>query len=307
MSDTQTVKLVQVTIDPQTPVMQIPNVSTVITDKDTQDNENNTNLNNINDVNNVNDVNDVKDNKSKLKSKSNTVKPPSYGVVYLAFGLSYLKEAVKSARSFKKFHPRIPISIWTDNVAQASKYTKLFHKIHLVKSKPVRENGFKVAAYAKLHKIKAMAASPYDITLYLDCDTKVRSQIGDLFKIANNYDIVIANSPKLDKTVKPFRLVSYRRPKAYNSGMIVYRKNEITDKLFKHWLKDAKADPKIYVNNRDKFFDQPKLVKLLNKPFPAEIKMKVVPNIIYNARHTMISKLKRDKLWNNVKIVHQHT
>jgi len=227
------------------------------------------------------------------------------GVVYLAFGDKYVKEAILSARSFKKFHPRIPITVHTNKPKVMQKYKKLFHRVRAVPNKPVKTKGYKVAPYAKLNKIKAMASFPYDITLYLDCDTTIRGRIRELFELGKKHDICIANSPLLDKTKRPFKLVSYRRPKAYNSGVIVFQKNPRVVKLFREWLALCQKDKNIFLKNKGKFYDQPKLVLLLNRP-DSEIDLKVIPNTVYNVRHTMLARVKRDRLFSKVKIVHKH-
>lgn len=228
--------------------------------------------------------------------------PKTFGVIYLACGKKYVQEAIKSARSFKRFHPKIPITIHTDSAPLARSYPNLFNRVIRVSPK---KPGMKIAPAAKLNKIKAMASSPYDVTLYLDCDTKILKPIGELFEMGKNYDLMIANSPMLDKTIVPYRLVSYVRPKAYNSGVIVYRKNEKIQNLFTSWLRKSKKDPKIWEKNKGSFFDQPKLVSLLNRPDPG-INFKVIPNVLYNARHTMIPRLKSQRLYKNVKIIHTH-
>jgi lipopolysaccharide biosynthesis glycosyltransferase len=163
-----------------------------------------------------------------------------------------------------------------------------------------------VAAYAKLEKIKAIRDSPYEVTLYLDCDTVVLQPIGELFKKVSEYDMLIANSPHLDTSTKPYKLVALAKPNAYNSGVIVYQKNERTRQLFKDWLSLSSVDKNRLMKVRENFYDQPKLVKLLNSK-NSQIKLKVIPNVIYNARHTMILRLKKQHLYSKVKIIHTHT
>lgn len=225
------------------------------------------------------------------------------GVIYLAYGKKYIMEAIKSARSFKKFHRGIPISVYTDHESTAARYPELFARV--VGLDPAKR-GFKISAYAKLEKIKAMRDSPYEVTLYLDCDTVVLKPIGELFKRVAGYDMMIANSPHLDTSQKPYRLVAFAKPKAYNSGVIMYQKNERMAKLFRGWLSLSSQDKNTLMKVRESFYDQPKLVKLLNSK-KSDIKLKVIPNVIYNARHTMIPRLKKQHLYSKVKIIHTHT
>jgi hypothetical protein len=244
----------------------------------------------------------VDEQEPEQEAQENPLLTKSCGVIYLAYGRKYIQEAVKSARSFKKFHQKIPISVYTDQIAMAVRYPTLFSKV--VKLDPAKK-GFKVAAYAKLEKIKAMRDSPYEVTLYLDCDTVVLQPIGELFKKVSEHDMLIANSPHLDTTTKPYKLVAFAKPKAYNSGVIVYQRNERTARLFKEWLSLSAQDKNTLMKVRENFYDQPKLVKLLNSP-TCQIKLKIIPNVIYNARHTMIPRLKKQHLYSKVKIIHTH-
>ena len=105
----------------------------------------------------------------------------SWGIVYSAVGLNYNQEAITSAKSVKRFHPDAKITIYSDHPKfLESKFKNLFHRIRPIDIKPIKIDKYKVAPYAKLQK-KAMSSFPYDITLYLDCDTKVYKPIKELF------------------------------------------------------------------------------------------------------------------------------
>ncbi len=225
------------------------------------------------------------------------------GVIISAVGDSYIKEAIHSAQRVRKLCPDLPITLYANKPKLVGKHSKLFHQIHPIDISPIKNQGYKYAAYAKICKLRAMASFPYKTTLYLDTDTKVVSPIYELFE--GKFDISLANSPKLDKSKIPYRLVSYKRLGAYNSGVVIYRQNEKTNILFKRWIKMCLKDPARLKKSKTKFYDQPKLVKLLNNK-PPLVTIKVIPNTIYNARHTMFKKLKKDKLWSKVKIFHSH-
>lgn len=234
------------------------------------------------------------------------------GVVYLAFGKKYIHEAIASARSFKKFHPKVGITIWSDEAKMLQERFggNLFQNVVQVDLDEYRRGNYRVAPYAKLNKIMAMRSFPYQVTLYLDCDTKVKKPIGELFKWGTQHDICIANSPKLDKTVRPFRLVNYRRKGAYNSGVVVFREGEAVAKLFDRWLALCYQDKNIYqkgVNGSKakKFYDQPKLVKLLNQKNRG-VSVRVIPNTLYNVRHTMIPTMRKEGILKKTKIIHKH-
>lgn len=230
----------------------------------------------------------------------------TFGIVISAVMVNYTLEAIKSAKNIKKVSPNIPITLHTSHPLLIDNKTKCyFDKIITIDISNLKKSGYKVAAYAKICKIKAMKSFPYDTTLYLDCDTKIVKSIDELFNLEIKYDISICNSPWLDKTKIPYKLVKYQKPKAYNSGVILYKNNPKINKLFEQWISLCQKDEARLQKSNNKFFDQPKLVNLLNKN-DLNIIINVLPNTIYNARHTMFKKLKKDKLWNNVKIFHSH-
>ena len=228
------------------------------------------------------------------------------GVVYSAITIPYVEEAIRSAKTLKKVCPDIPITLYTDQVNIAQKAnSNIFHQILSINMKEMNDKKMKLVPYAKLSKIRSMASFPYDITLYLDTDTKIVKPIYELFDYGQQYDITIANSPKLNKTKVPYTLSSYVWPKHYNSGVVLYRNNSQVQQLFSQWQKKVLQDKNIYRKHSGKFWDQPKLVELLNdKNCP--IKLKVVPNTIYNARHTILPRMKKDGKYKNVKIIHKH-
>ena len=142
---------------------------------------------------------------------------------------------------------------------------------------------------------------PYDINLYLDVDTRVRRKIGNMFKKLDrgNFDLAIANSPRLNKKVVPYQLVEYTKKKSYNSGVIIYKKNDKVRQAFQLWLN--KCQQKVHLRKLD---DQSELQMIINRQL-SPLKVKIISNKKYNARHTMIPQLKRDGLYSKVKITHE--
>lgn len=230
----------------------------------------------------------------------------SYGIIISAVMVNYTLEAIKCTKNIKKVSPNISVTLHTSHPDIIDKSTtKLFDKIVKIDISLMKKSGYKTAAFAKICKIKAMSSFPYNRTLYLDCDTKVVKPIDEIFNIDTNTDIAICNSPWLDKNTIPYKLIKYQKPNAYNSGVILYRNNHKIQNMFTQWVELCEKDIARLQSSNIKFFDQPKLVKILSKKDNI-INIKVLPNTIYNARHTMFRKLKKDKLWSKVKIFHSH-
>ena len=94
----------------------------------------------------------------------------------------------------------------------------------------------------------------------------------------------------------------------FNTGVIIYKKNERTLKFFNKWEEIAfkQKDEKMWSGH---FGDQHYFNKLI---FDLKFNEKVgleflnLPNKIYNARPHMWRQLKEDNIWDNVKIFHAH-
>lgn len=93
----------------------------------------------------------------------------SRGVLYLASGANFIKQAKESAKSLKRYHPELPITLYTDEDVDAS----LFNQVIQI-NKPIEK-----MSDSRLHSDHF----PYDQNLYLDADTRVCADIGDLFDI----------------------------------------------------------------------------------------------------------------------------
>jgi len=244
------------------------------------------------------------------ESKAKT--PKTMGVVYVAVGDSYIKELIKSARSFKKYMPKIPITAHASRPAMLHRHRNLFQHIHKIDVSPIKKGEYTTDPYAKFNKVKIMNTFPYDLTLYLDVDTEIRGDLRPLFRVLDQnkeniqYDLAMANSPLLDKSVRPYRMAKYVRPTMYNSGVVLYKKNQAMKNLFGRWLKRCEQVLSTKKARHRKLCDQSQLAILLNEKPSRPVKLKIVPNKVYNARHTMLPRIKKDGIYHKVKIVHKH-
>lgn len=217
------------------------------------------------------------------------------GVIYLATGKKfYLEECIFSATSLKKHCPDIPITLFTDN---PDINEECFDEVIVTKNDT---HPFK-------KKVECLPMSPYEYTLYLDGDTQVVQPIYEMFEWLSEYDLGVANSPEMDHTKKPSRLISYVKPDNYNAGVILYRKSKKTKRFFEHWLRvmtpNGETGPRSYHDNDQRNFND-----LIREKYHIEcgIKLKVFSNKMYNARPLIVKQLKKDKEINSVKIIHSH-
>lgn len=147
----------------------------------------------------------------------------SEGIVYVAFGDSYLDEAENSAESVKQYSD-IPIAVITNCQPSAA----FFDEIITVDS----------VSGSFATKVEYMAKSPFDKTIYLDTDTIVCGDISDLFSILEAFDI----AAKHKSGFYPTGPIEYPHvPESfpeYNTGVIAFRSNSDVDDFFESWVQE---------------------------------------------------------------------
>jgi lipopolysaccharide biosynthesis glycosyltransferase len=151
-------------------------------------------------------------------------KEPDSGVIYIAFGEKYLEQAQYSAESLKK-HTSIGITLLSDREAQS----ELFEEVKII------EPGHNRA------KVDFLLQSPYDKTLYLDSDTLVLSDIGEIFSILERFDIVATHDLSRKRAewtdlIPEYAEIPYGFPEI-NGGILGYRKTSAAKDLRNSWVK----------------------------------------------------------------------
>ena len=152
----------------------------------------------------------------------------SRGVVYVAIGGGkYLKEATRSARSLKQRNPRLSTTVFTDHPQDVDR--SLFDDVRLIKRPPKGKE-----MYSKQVALRNM---PYDRTLYLDADTYVCGNIGEMFDVLDSYDFAAAPAPR---RVDPGGFEAYGEnipdwfPEV-NGGVLLVRKSAECERLLRRW------------------------------------------------------------------------
>ena len=154
------------------------------------------------------------------------------------------------------------------------------------------------------NKVKYLYESPYEYTLFIDTDTQIIKPIYEIFDLLKSHDLAIANVPQIVRRYYPAKLISYVEVNPYNlynTGVILFKKNQSNEKFFSKWLEEVMLnDPSVT--------DQYYFCKLIHEKYHVEcgINFMLFPNKIYNVRPPMVLPLKKSGEWNNVKIVHCH-
>lgn len=145
------------------------------------------------------------------------------GYVYVAsVNKAYYKAAKKSAESLLDFYPEANITLFTHKDWVEEDDYKIFQ--HII------TDDFPNHIRAKLW---ALSKTPYDLTLYLDCDTMVEHEdIANVFDLIGDKDIIFTrNRPYNAKITK----LSDTEEMIYHCGLFLYRNNTQTKDLMDNW------------------------------------------------------------------------
>lgn len=226
----------------------------------------------------------------------------SIGVIYLAVGERWYKEATFSAKSLKKYNPTLSCTLFTE---KSRRNDIFFDKVIIIdQSVLVNKHPYQL-------KIWAMTNAPYTNTLFLDTDTEVKGPLEDLITLTQTYTIAIAPMIWLDRTKG--ELISYEKPNhfakdpnslvIYNTGVIAYAKSDAFIKFASRWSNLVKNTG--IVNDG---CDQSVFNLLLAEETDKELGVTIqkVPNTMYNVRSDALLQMRKDGLTNQIRILHDH-
>lgn len=145
------------------------------------------------------------------------------GVLYIAFGDLYIREAMISAESVKFHNPEINITIMADKIFECD-YVDSFLKIE---AEHIR------AKVDYIHK------SPYEHTIFLDSDTVIDHDISEMFCILDKYDFAICHDyarkrDNISKLIPEYKDIPYSFSEV-NPGVIVFKNNNRVQEFFSNW------------------------------------------------------------------------
>lgn len=144
------------------------------------------------------------------------------GVIYVATGRKFVAEALVSAGSVKKHMPDLPVCLYTDLEQLVSSPPAGIDRVYLLRE----------VKRSCQDKIKPMADSPYEKTLFLDTDTYLCEPVFDLFEMLDRFDIALAQAPDRYQYHLPDLPDCFTE---LNSGVIAYRKNRKVEDLLGQW------------------------------------------------------------------------
>ncbi|WP_340101729.1 putative nucleotide-diphospho-sugar transferase [Salinibaculum salinum] len=149
---------------------------------------------------------------------------PDRGILYIATGPKYVRQAIVSAEKASEV-TELPIAIVSDQDVD-----------HPIFDYIIKDHNPK---HSYIDKARNISKSPFDKTLFLDTDAYVLSDIMELFELLDEFELAAAVDP--NEVVlrysgeRHFDNVPESVPE-YNTGVIVYRNNERVNNLMQNWV-----------------------------------------------------------------------
>jgi hypothetical protein len=132
------------------------------------------------------------------------------GVVWVATGAAHVAAARASAASVRASNPGLATAIFCDAEAPGPG----FDMVEAVERAHARS------------KVDCLPRTPFDETLYLDTDTRVRGDLGDLFRLLERFDVAAAHrvrDPARMRGAPPDEGPPLAFPE-HNGGVLLYRR-----------------------------------------------------------------------------------
>jgi hypothetical protein len=150
------------------------------------------------------------------------------GVIYVARGADYLDLATRSAMSLRARAPGVGVALFTDQAAVAP---GLFDAVL-----PIPEGG-------PTPKLASLPESPFERTLYLDCDTLVLAPFDDLFDVLDRFELAVAHDVRRTSAlIREGHAVDppYAFPQM-NCGVMLYRRSPAVAAFLADWQRRYRA------------------------------------------------------------------
>lgn len=148
------------------------------------------------------------------------------GIIYIVFGKEYVKEAIFSAESVKRFSPGIPIIFFTDNP-------------NMLTGNKFVDGVIPINPQHQRAKVDYIGFSPFKNTIYLDSDTCIVRDISDMFDILEKFDIAgihdfARKREKYSKLVPDYSKIPYGFSEI-NGGVFAFKRGQKTCDFFNLW------------------------------------------------------------------------
>lgn len=177
-----------------------------------------------------------------------TPKKRTQGVIYMAWGENAVQQTQTSIESLWVHEPGMPVMVLGDE--QSGRYFDHDPRVtfHLEETDPFVSSG-PMGHRFMAGRIKPLMAklSPFDDTLYVDADTEFKNTPKPGFDLLDRWDMAIAETETRDLAAGVAGQEECHKTAAeigtpyilyHNSGLIYWRKNDRTRKLFDLWYEE---------------------------------------------------------------------
>jgi len=177
------------------------------------------------------------------------------GVIYIAFGTPYLAMALNSLKTLKKHNPGLAACVLTniDNCfLEKLPYWEQGKDWHIYVDDENTAN--------RNYKIAVNQLSPFDQSVFLDCDTEVLASFEPFYFMLSYFDLLIAPSVGRGLQAETGTILfcgsrGMHNTPYWNSGVIAFKKSNEVTAFFNNWRRLFKE--------KMVRFDQPSLAEAL--------------------------------------------
>lgn len=188
----------------------------------------------------------------------------SRGALYIVVGDRplYLDAVGRSAASLKRAMPNLPIAL----VAEKTIDGPFDQFIPIAETDPAK---IAPGIAPCRSKIIGMKQTPFEQTLYIDADTVVLADLGEVFELLDSFDLALAHAQ--GRVSFPFEDVPGSFPE-FNCGIIAYRRTPLVESFLDDWLLEYDE----LLPSRPKTQDQPSFRRVAYRT--SELRIATLPS-----------------------------
>lgn len=152
------------------------------------------------------------------------------GIVYIAVGAGYVRDAERSAHSARKLHPELPICLFSDVPSED----------------PVFDIKRQITNPHRRSKLDCILNTPFRDTLYLDSDTRVIASIVEPFGLLGRFDMAACHVENRHPVSSATARLKPETVEAgftgFNGGVFYYRMNDQMRRFFERWSEEFRRE-----------------------------------------------------------------
>lgn len=200
------------------------------------------------------------------------------GIIYIAVGAAFVKDAERAAQSARRQHPELPICLFSD----------------VPSADPVFDINLPIKDPHRRSKLDCIIQTPFRKTLYLDTDTRVIGSIMEPFGLLDRYDLAachVENRHPVSSATSRLKAEGVEAGfTGFNGGVFYYRMNDSVRSFFGRWAEEYKKE--------NAKWDQPIMRKLLWEmpevkviAIPPEFNVRTLRGLLFRSANESLPRL----------------